>query len=861
MQISTAAGDITINGTSNSSAAYSFYNVSAASKFYSTSGNITISGNRPIYMPSGSQIGYNTGVGTTGNITLQMDNWSGFGATVKGSGTLNLRPDTASTAISLGGSAAMNLATSWLSGSSIFQAGFSSINIGRSDGSGGLTVASALTTSDSLALLQGSGNIAINGALTITNGITNGKNLSLRTSGSATQTAAITNLYGLELLGTGGNYTLINAGNSFAKLAANTGTIKISDSRSLMIDEVGSTAGVTTSASAGWTEIATTGATSDLQVNALVVAGNNVALAAGRNYLNYYGSSALTAGAGSRWLVYSTSPAGDVFGAQDSTNSPVWSKTYAGYAPTSVAETGNRYLFSSASAPVAVVFSKIYDGLTTVTGGAMIDNAVFGTAVTVSGSGSTADKNAGIGKALTIGTLNLDSGAGYTLTGSTVTITPKVLTLQRTYNGLASVTTSAALTNVIGGDTVTLASGTGWMADKNAGSDKVFSTGTLILGGASAGNYTLASSRITIDKLALTLTGSRTYDGTTDAAASTLILSNKFGSDAVAFSGTGALASRNAGTQSINSMGTLAIAGADSGNYTLTGGSGSVVVSKASLIITAIPNSKTYDGLLTAAAAPVVSGTVFTGDTLASSEVYTTAGVGTGKTLNVNYTLNDGNSGNNYTVTTVANTNGQIFKAPLTITVAPTTGVTRQYDSTTTSISTANTAMYGYSTAGLVGGQTAGGIGLSQTGTMGFNGSTSTTIRNVGTYSPTLGSVAFSETSGNYAITTVYANSSNFQYTITKAPITLTGTRVYDGTNAANSSTLTVAGGKLGTDVITLGGNALVSDKNVGSGKLLSTLEGISLTGSDGGNYYVSGGTMSITKQSITRTAQANTKS
>ena len=66
---------------------------------------------------------------------------------------------------------------------------------------------------------------------------------------------------------------------------------------------------------------------------------------------------------------------------------------------------------------------------------------------------------------------------------------------------------------------------------------------------------------------------------------------------------------------------------------------------------------------------PTVAG-VQTGDTISGlSEAYSDKNAATDKTLTVSaYTINDGNFGNNYSVTTVANSVGVITKAPLTIT-------------------------------------------------------------------------------------------------------------------------------------------------------------------------------------------------
>jgi hypothetical protein len=75
-------------------------------------------------------------------------------------------------------------------------------------------------------------------------------------------------------------------------------------------------------------------------------AGNAIVLNAGKgNFTNGAGPAALTVTSG-RWLVYSTDPALNTFGGLISGNLDLWGKTYATYAPGSVVETGNRYLFA-----------------------------------------------------------------------------------------------------------------------------------------------------------------------------------------------------------------------------------------------------------------------------------------------------------------------------------------------------------------------------------------------------------------------------------------------------------------------------------------------------------------------------------
>src|SRR2546430_8526893 len=105
------------------------------------------------------------------------------------------------------------------------------------------------------------------------------------------------------------------------------------------------------------------------------------------------------------------------------------------------------------------------------------------------------------------------------------------------------------------------------------------------------------------------------------------------------------------------------------------------VITAKALTITAQTNSKTYDGGITAAAVPVVTGLAGSDTVTGKAETYDTKNVGTGKTLaETGTTLNYGNSRGNYTVTTVDDTTGAITAKSLTITAQTNS---KTYDSTT----------------------------------------------------------------------------------------------------------------------------------------------------------------------------------
>ena len=81
-----------------------------------------------------------------------------------------------------------------------------------------------------------------------------------------------------------------------------------------------------------------------------------------------------------------------------------------------------------------------------------------------------------------------------------------------------------------------------------------------------------------VNPLAVTLSGSRPYDGTTTAAAGILSIANLVGSDQVTLSGSATLAGANVGSQAISSFAGLQLGGTAAANYTLTGASGSVTI-------------------------------------------------------------------------------------------------------------------------------------------------------------------------------------------------------------------------------------------------------------------------------------------
>ena len=311
-----------------------------------------------------------------------------------------------------------------------------------------------------------------------------------------------------------------------------------------------------------------------------------------------------------------------------------------------------------------------------------------------------ADSNVGTGKILSVipGFLIDDGNSGNnyivtTVSDSAGVINPAPLTITaaantKTYNATTVAAAVPTVRGLQGSDTVSgLAEA---YADPNAGTGKTLSVtpGYAVDDGNSGKNYivtTVSNSAGVINAAPLTITATantKTYDATAAAAAVPTAVRGLQGSDTV--SGlVEAYTDPNAGTGKTLSITAYAVNDGNSGkNYIVTTVSDNAgVINAAPLTITATANTKTYAAATAAAAVPTVQGLQGSDTVSGLAEAYTDPNAGTGKTLSVvpGYTINDGNSGKNYVVTTVADNAGVITPAPLTITA---TTNAKTYDAT-----------------------------------------------------------------------------------------------------------------------------------------------------------------------------------
>jgi hypothetical protein len=488
--------------------------------------------------------------------------------------------------------------------------------------------------------------------------------------------------------------------------------------------------------------------------------------------------------------------------------------------------------------------NKVYDGTTAATiTSRNLSGVISGDTVSLTGGTATfADKNVGTGKTVT--------GAGFTLSGTdagnytlssvgtaTANITARPLTVSATgvnkqYDGGSSATVTLS-TNKLGSDIVTAGYGSASFNNKNVGTGKPVSVSGISISGADATNYTLTNTTAstTADITARPLTVSahganKIYDGTT--AATVTLSSDQLGGDLLTLSYSSAsFADKNVGTGKTVNVSGISISGTDAGNYALqnTTASTSADITSADLHVSATGVNKQYDA--TTAATVTLSSDQVSTDTVNlaySSASFADKNVGTGKAVSVTGISISGTDAGNYTLKNMtASTTADITARDLTVSA---TGVNKQYDGNASASVTLSTDKLGSD------------IVTASYGSASFNN------KNVGSGKPV--SVSGITISGgdatNYHLLNTTASTSA---DITARPLTVSATGVNKQYDSNPSATVTLTSDQLGGDLLTLNySSASFADKNVGSGKLVS-VNGITISGTDAGNYHLQNTTAS----------------
>ncbi|MFG6430115.1 MBG domain-containing protein [Pelomonas parva] len=431
-------------------------------------------------------------------------------------------------------------------------------------------------------------------------------------------------------------------------------------------------------------------------------------------------------------------------------------------------------------------------------------------------------------------------------TSGTLAITPAALTLaaasaSKTYDGTLASSGAVTVTGLQGSDSISGISQAYNSKDVASATTLTVNSGYTVNDGNGGGNYTVsttgAAGSITAAALSVTAqNASQAYNASTYGGGNGVAYSGFVnGETAAVLGGTLGYGGSAQGARNVGSY-ALTPQGLSSSNYAISYTSGTLAITPAALTLAATSASKTYDGTLASSGAVTVTGLQGSDSISGISQAYNSKDVAGASTLSVNsgYTVNDGNGGGNYTVST-AGAAGSITPATLTVTAL---NASPSYNAS--SYSGGN----GVSYSGFVNGESAAVLG----GTLGYGGSAQG-ARNVGSYSLTPQGLS----SSNYAIS--YTSGT---LAITPAALTLAAAsagKTYDGT-LASSGAVTVTGLQ-GSDSVS-GASQSYNSKDVVGASTLTVNSGYTVNdGNGGGNYTVStaGAAGSITPATLTVTA------
>ncbi|WP_226939030.1 YDG domain-containing protein [Janthinobacterium sp. FT14W] len=527
------------------------------------------------------------------------------------------------------------------------------------------------------------------------------------------------------------------------------------------------------------------------------------------------------------------------------------------------ADAGNYNLSSSTASSTAdiskatisgvagiVAGNKVYDGSAAAslnTAGATFTGMVGGDSLTVSGaSGSFADKNAANGKTVNISGITLggtDAG-NYNLSSSmasssaniskaTINSVTGIVAENKVYDGSAAAslnTAGAAFAGMVAGDSLTVSGASGSFADKNAGNGKTVSISGIALGGTDAGNYNLtgttASSSADIGKATIAsvsglVAGNKVYDGNMTASLNTAgaAFSGMAGGDNLTVSNAvGTFGDKNAGNGKVVNVSGIVLGGTDAGNYNLASdtATSSANISAKALTLTGLSGgNKVYDGTVNANLTGGTLNGLVNSETLAfivQGASYSDKNAGISKTITVGgVTLNDGTGlASNYTLSAPASLTGDITKATISG-ISGLTALDKVYNG--------NVNVSLSPSLAVINGKIAGDdVQL-------FSANGAFTDKNVGSNKTVnITNIALSGSDlGNYNFTN---NTASATASITPKAVTLSGVtagnKVYDGTTAAVLSGGTLSGMVAGETLGFSGGVGTFSDKNAGTGKLVT---------------------------------------
>ena len=276
------------------------------------------------------------------------------------------------------------------------------------------------------------------------------------------------------------------------------------------------------------------------------------------------------------------------------------------------------------------------------------------------------------------------------------TITPADLDItavpdSKTYDGTTSSDETPSVTGLKPGDDVTGKAQA--FQSKNVmgvGGSNLVVTDYTVVDGNGGDNYTVAlhtatGTISTADLDINAVTDTKVYDGTTSSAGIPTV-SGLQGTDTVTDKAQ-AFQSKNVLGAGLSTLQVTTYTVNDDNfgnNYSVIVHTAAGTISARPLTITATNNlTKVFDGTTASVVAPdITTGAIQVGDTANFSQTFSSAGVGTGKTVTPSGAVIDGNGGANYSYTFVVRTNGSITARPITVTA---TAGSKVYDGTTSS--------------------------------------------------------------------------------------------------------------------------------------------------------------------------------
>ncbi|MBV5322364.1 MAG: hypothetical protein JZU60_00850 [Ilumatobacteraceae bacterium] len=524
--------------------------------------------------------------------------------------------------------------------------------------------------------------------------------------------------------------------------------------------------------------------------------------------------------------------------------------------------------------------SRVYDGTKVVNASIFaLTGMINGETLGLTGEGLMANKNVGVDKPVSLGTLALTNGTGlasnYTFIGGTqkATITARPLTItatstgDKTYNGITDGTVTLKSDALIGdsivastapnfnddafvvmskiGDVtkVSITNSAANFVDKNVGTEKDILVTGLTATGPNASNYVLTKNtatttgNIVAKNITVAALGkNKVYDATANDLVTLSSTGVELG-DRVTFSSTSATfdAGKNVGKNLDVSVKGISASGTDALNYKITNINAAATttanIAPKAIVVTALGANRDYDGSLTDEVTLKSTG-VLAGDTVGftnTNAVFATKTAGVSKAVTVSGITLTGTDSGNYTTNVTARTTATIAKKQITVSAM---GTDKVYDGKLTDIVT-------LSSADILG---ADKVTFSKT-SANFADKNADTGKTV-----TVSGIRLSGLDGaNYKANTTTTTTAN----ITPKAITVTATgtnKVYDG--LLNDKVTLRATGMISGDAYGLSStSALFDNKNAGVGKTV-TVSGITLTGANAGNYSTN--TTATTKAAIT---------